>query len=126
MSKVILGIIFQVLITAQAATHSIIFTWTDTAVNPTTGLPNPVGTLYNLYQLPGACNGVTTGYTKIASNLAVKTFTQTPVNPGVYCTYVTAISPGGTGESPASTTSQATIITVTILVAPNGISAVVN
>lgn len=67
--------------TAQAATHSVTLTWADTS--------NPTGTTYNVYRAVGLCSGTPT-FSKIASAVAVKTYTDTTVTPGNYCFQVTA------------------------------------
>jgi hypothetical protein len=67
---------------AQATTHSVTLSWTDT-LNPATG------TTYNVYRATGLCSG-TPVFSKLASAIAVKSFTDSTVTPGNYCYTVTA------------------------------------
>jgi hypothetical protein len=70
---------------AQAATHSVTLTWIDAS--------NPAGTTYNVYRATGLCSGTPT-FSRIASALTVKTFTDSTVSPGNYCFQVTAVFSG--------------------------------
>lgn len=67
---------------AQAATHSVILNWIDSS--------NPSGTTYNVYRATGLCGG-TPAFSKLASAVAVKTFSDSTVIPGNFCYQVTAV-----------------------------------
>jgi hypothetical protein len=66
---------------AQAATHSVTLSWTDTS--------NPITATYNVYRATGLCSG-TPVFSKIASALTTKSFVDSTVQPGNYCFAVTA------------------------------------
>ena len=66
---------------AQALTHTVTLTWIDPN--------NPTGTTYNVYRATGLCTG-TPIFSKIASAVTVKTYTDSTVVPGNYCFQVTA------------------------------------
>jgi hypothetical protein len=83
---------------AQAASHSVTLTWTDTA--------NPAGTTYSVYRAVGLCSGSPT-FAKLASAIAVKTYQDTSVTPGNYCYAVTATASGM--ESPQSNSALAPV-----------------
>jgi len=66
---------------AQTTTHSVTLTWTDAL--------NPAGTTYSVYRATGLCSGTPT-FSRVATALTVKTFSDTTVTPGNYCFAVTA------------------------------------
>ena len=82
---------------AQTA-HSVTLTWNDTL--------NPPGTTYNVYRALGLCNGPPV-FSKIATAVATKTFTDTPIPSGGYCYEVTAALNGS--ESAPSNTALALV-----------------
>ena len=61
--------------------RTVLMTWQDTE--------NPAGTVYTIYRANGSCS-ITPAYSTIASNVAVRTYTDTGVSPGKYCYTVTA------------------------------------
>jgi hypothetical protein len=77
---------------AQAVTHSAKLTWVDSL--------NPSGTTYSIYRAPGLCSGSPV-FAKIATGVAVLTYTDTSVTPGNYCYQVTAVA-GGVESAPSS------------------------
>ena len=81
---------------AQTTTHNVTLTWTDT-LNPATG------TTYSVYRATGLCSGTPT-FSKIATALTAKTYSDTTVTPGPYCFAVTASFNGV--ESAMSNTVQ--------------------
>jgi hypothetical protein len=92
-----LSIIFAIalfLVPAVAqASHSVLLTWTDT-LNPATG------TTYTVYRASGLCSGTPT-FSKVATAVAVKTYTDSTVTPGNYCYQITA-SFGGAESQPSN------------------------
>ncbi len=82
--------------------RSVTLNWADTI--------NPVATVYNVYRSTGACS-VSSVFAKIASNLTAKTYTDTTVQPGIYCYYATSFL--NTLESVASMQTQATVSVAT-------------
>lgn len=80
-------------------THSVTLTWADTQ--------NPAGTVYNVYRATGLCSG-NPSFSKIATALAAKTFSDTTVQVGAYCYYVTASL--NNAESAPSVSAPATIL----------------
>jgi hypothetical protein len=67
---------------AQATTHSVTLSWTDT-LNPATG------TTYSVYRSTGLCSGTPT-FSKLATGISAKTYQDSTVTPGNYCFNVTA------------------------------------
>jgi hypothetical protein len=63
-------------------TRTVTLTWADTL--------NPAGTLYNLYRASGTCGSGSLTFTRIASNLSAKTYSDVGVTPGQYCYAATA------------------------------------
>lgn len=61
--------------------RTVVLTWVDTQ--------NPTATTYSVYRAPGLCSG-TPVFAKISTALAVKTFSDASVAPGLYCYTVTA------------------------------------
>lgn len=92
------GIILSCHSAFAQTTHSATLTWADTQ--------NPAGTTYNVYRATGLCSG-TPVFSKLASGLVPKTFTDPTVSPGNWCFQVTATTAGI--ESPASNTAQAPV-----------------
>lgn len=92
-------LLFAIPAHAQATTHSVALTWADT-LNPATG------TTYSVYRATGLCSG-TPVFSKIASAIAVKTYTDTTVTPGNYC-YAVSATVGGM-ESPLSSSVLAPV-----------------
>jgi len=78
---------------AQTATHSVTLTWLDGK--------NPTGVTYSVYRAVGLCSGTPT-FAKLATGLAVLTYSDTTVTPGPYCYAVSATVNGV--ESVLSTT----------------------
>lgn len=66
-------------------THSVSLAWQDTA--------NPTGTTYNVYRATGLCSGTPT-FSKLATAVTVKTYTDSTVTTGNYCYQVTAVFQG--------------------------------
>jgi len=94
---VVLLFAFCSLASAQTATtHNVTLSWTDT-LNPATG------TTYSVYRATGLCSGTPT-FSKIATALTAKTYSDTTVTPGPYCYTVTATFNGV--ESAQSNTVQ--------------------
>jgi uncharacterized protein (TIGR03437 family) len=81
----------------------VILSWDD--------LLNPTGTTYNVYRVVGLCNGTLT-FSKLASGVTVKTYTDAGVSPGDYCYVVTAAANGL--ESAYSNTAGAHVMPVTV------------
>lgn len=84
MKTLALFAIFSAALFAQS-NHSATLTWSDTT--------NPAGTTYNVYRATGACAAGLT-FTDIAPGVAVKTYVDSTVTPGVYCYQVTAVLNG--------------------------------
>ena len=82
----------------QAVNHSVALTWTDPK--------NPQATTYTVYRVTGLCSGSPI-FSKIATAITVKTYTDTTVTPGNYCYQVTATFQGV--ESPPSPTASALV-----------------
>lgn len=97
-------------VTLAQASHSVALTWQDAA--------NPTGTTYSVYRATGLCSGSPT-WNKIATAVAVKTYTDSTVTPGPYCFAVTANFQGV--ESPQSASALANVPTF----APTALSVVV-
>jgi hypothetical protein len=91
--KLLAFLLLTVSALAAQTTHSVTLTWVDAS--------NPTGTTYNVYRASGLCSG-TPVFSKIASAVAVKTFSDTTVTPGNYCYAVTASLSGA--ESAQSNT----------------------
>jgi hypothetical protein len=106
--------------------HSASLSWT--AVTTCTDGTSCTVVGYNVYKASAACpaSGLPTGAVKIASAITATTFVDTPLVPGTYCYYVTAI--GGTGsngaESAASNTSSG-ILAAPAIAAPTGFGVTV-
>jgi hypothetical protein len=83
---------------AQATTHSVTLTWTDTL--------NPAGTVYTVYRSTGLCSGSPV-FSKIASAVAAKTYQDSTVIPGNYCYQVSATA--NSVESAPSNTALAPV-----------------
>ena len=102
--RVTLGLTFCFLVTGQSAhaatARSVILTWKDPA--------NPQGTTYNVYRAPGPCTG-TPLFAKIASAVALLTYTDQTTSADFYCYTVTAVDTYGS-ESVYSNTWQASIL----------------
>jgi hypothetical protein len=77
---------------AQTATHSVKLSWVDAL--------NPSGTTYTVYRAPGLCSG-TPVFAKLATGVAVLTFTDSTVTPGNFCYQVTA-TVGGVESAPSN------------------------
>lgn len=71
--KLLAILLFTVSALAAQTTHSVTLTWVDAS--------NPTGTTYSVYRASGLCSGTPT-FSKIASAVAVKTFSDTTVTPG--------------------------------------------
>lgn len=78
---------------------SVVLNWADNV--------NPGGTSYNVYRSPNLCSGQSLVFTKIAPNVAVKTYTDSGVNPGNYCYQVSAALNGA--ESTGNPTATVSI-----------------
>lgn len=61
--------------------RKIILTWTDTN--------NPPATTYTVYRSTGLCSGAPV-FSKLATGVTIKTYTDDTVTPGNYCYQVTA------------------------------------
>lgn len=112
----------------QAATiHNATLAWTapTKCVDGTTC--SVIG--YNVYKATIACpaTGLPTGAIKIASAITATTFTDTPLVPGVYCYYVTAIGGAGSNgaESAASNATQG-VLAQPAMSAPTNFTVIVN
>lgn len=92
-------------------THSVVLNWNDTA--------NPAGTTYNVYRATGLCSG-SPAFSKIATAVAAKTYTDGTPTPGNYCYQVTATLNGA--ESAPSNTANPTVLPF----APQQLSFTVN
>ena len=67
---------------AQAQTsHSVTLAWTDSL--------NPSGTTYSVYRAPTVCSNSPV-FSKIATNLTLKSYLDSNIAPGSYCYQVTA------------------------------------
>jgi hypothetical protein len=96
--KTALVLILAALMAAAQSAHSVTLTWQDAV--------NPAGTQYNVYRSPGPCTAPT--FVKLASALAVKSYTDLAVtSAGTYCYAVTASSAGA--ESAKSVSAGAVI-----------------
>ncbi len=102
----------MVLVASMGYGATVGLSWTDDK--------NPTGTTWNVYRGVGLCGAVTQQFTKVASGLNVKTFTDAGVVSGTYCFYVTAQI--GTDESVPSNKVAVTLQPA----APTGLTAVVN
>ncbi len=108
MRTILLIFLGTVVASAQTA-HSVTLTWADTL--------NPSGTTYNVYRAPTACAG-TPSFTRIASGLNLKTYTDLTVVPGSYCFQVSAVSSSiesgpsnaATAAVPASPPTNLTVV----------------
>jgi len=85
--KLILSLLFALALFGQAA-HRADLTWGDTT--------NPAGTTYSVYRATGLCSGSPV-FSKIASAVTTKTYSDTSVTPGNYCFQVTATANGMDG-----------------------------
>jgi hypothetical protein len=84
MRLILILLILASLLPAQTG-RAVVLTWADTA--------NPAGTTYNVYRGRGGCSSTTT-FSPIASAVSTKTYTDSTVQPGNYCYYVTAAAEG--------------------------------
>ena len=88
---------------AQAKSHSVNLSWTDTA--------NPAGTTYNVYRATGLCSG-TPVFSKLATGVPIATvaapYVDSTVTPGNFCYQVTATVAGL--ESPASNSVNPSVL----------------
>ena len=75
------------------ASHSVALTWTDTT--------NPAATVYNVYRATALTCSATSTFTKVGSNVAAKTYTDSFSNSGSYCYQVTSVS-GGIESNPSN------------------------
>lgn len=65
--------------------RSVLLTWED--------IENPTGTTYSVYRASSPCGAATT-FTKIASAVSSKTYSDSGIVPGHYCYQVTAVYDG--------------------------------
>ena len=91
-TAVLLTLMLAVGALAQAVTHNAKLIWVDTQ--------NPTGTTYSIYRATGLCSG-TPVFSKLATGVAVLTYTDTTVTPGNYCYQVTAVA-GGVESAPSN------------------------
>jgi hypothetical protein len=84
MRLIALGMMIVGSLVAQT-THSATLNWVDDK--------NPQGTTYSVYRATGLCSGSPV-FSKIATAVAGKTYTDATVTPGNYCYQVTATFQG--------------------------------
>ena len=89
--KIIAVLLLVVSMAFAQTTHSVNLTWVDAN--------NPAGTTYSVYRATGLCSGTPT-FSKLATAIATKTYSDTTVTVGNYCYNVTATF--NSAEGPAS------------------------
>ena len=92
---------------AQTKPHQSTLFWTAPTMCVDGSSCVPTG--YNVYRASVACpaTGIPTGATLIASAITTTTYTDTPLAPGTYCWYVTALN--SAGESGPSNTAGGSV-----------------